>query len=85
MTKEREEFLIKFCNPDERLNQECPLCGSKKVVFILYGLWDEEYDSLIDSGEAIPGGCFYGEHNLACRDCEFTWASIPDPEKTENK
>jgi hypothetical protein len=80
ISKEKEEYFIKFFDPDERLNKNCPFCGSNKVVFILYGMPAEEAE-LMKSGEVILGGCIIGEHNLACRDCEHTWASVKDAER----
>ena len=82
MTKEKEEYFIKFLDPNERLNKICPACGSDKIVFLQYGFgWEKELQPLIDSGDVIPLGCMFGEHNLACRDCEYTWASVVDPDK----
>ena len=84
ISKEKEAYLIKFFDPNERLNKICPSCGSDKIVFLQYGMWDEEDKHLIDSGEVVLLGCVFGEHNLACRDCELTFASILNPEAVEN-
>jgi predicted nucleic acid-binding Zn-ribbon protein len=77
-----EEAKIKlyqqFCDPNERLNKTCPKCGSNKISFLQYGLgWDDELQPLVDSLEIIPCGCLIGENNLACRDCEYGWDSVP--------
>lgn len=37
----------------------------------------DELQPLVDSKEMIPFGCIFGDHNLGCRDCEYTWASVP--------
>jgi len=81
MTKEKEDYLIRFLDPKERLNKNCPSCGSDKIVFLQYGMWDVEDKPLIDSGEIILCGCVFGKHNLACRVCEHTWASVVNPDK----
>ena len=67
----------KYYDLNERLNKTCPKCGSDKISFLFYGLWDDDLEPLIDSREVILGGCVIGEVNLGCRDCEHGWASVP--------
>jgi hypothetical protein len=82
ITREKEEYLIKFSDPNERLNKVCPACGSDKIVFLQYGFgWEPELQPLIDSGDVVPLGCVFGKHNLACRDCEHTFTSVENPDK----
>ena len=82
MTKEKEEYFIKFLDPNERLNKICPACGSDKIVFLQYGFgWDEELQPLIDSGEVIPCGYMIGKYNLVCIKCAHVWNSVVNPEE----
>ncbi|MBK7868121.1 MAG: hypothetical protein IPJ75_14715 [Ignavibacteriales bacterium] len=77
MKKSFIEYLEKFSDPNERLGKTCPNCGSDKIAFFQYGLGeDEELQPLIDSGDIIPMGCIVGKENLACRECEYAWASV---------
>lgn len=44
----------------------CPVCGSEKVVPILYGLPDAT--APLPAG-VVLGGCCIGPHDLACKTC----------------
>ena len=52
----------------------CPLCGSKKIATVIYGLVDidEEIKKALDAGEIALGGCvrtFFDEPDWKCSDC----------------
>jgi len=53
----------------------CPKCGSKKVVRIIYGLPSRETFEEAKEGKIILGGCCvsYNSPNFHCKDCKYEW------------
>ncbi len=49
----------------------CPVCGSKKVVPILWGLPSEEGGRRAHDGEVVLGGCCVSDRDPSwqCRNC----------------
>jgi hypothetical protein len=87
--KERFTMLVpnpQFFDKDERLNKNCPKCGSSKVSYLLHSIfYDDGDEQLVKSGEIIQMGCMYHEpFNLGCMDCEHIWASTPMVIEDEN-
>lgn len=74
---EEEEFWPKAC----------PSCGSiDGVMKVIFGMWDDDDDRLLDQGKAFLVGCVYdlvsGPH-WYCRSCEHGWQEQGDPRYIE--
>lgn len=68
----------KFFDPEERIGKVCPKCGSKNIVYLMYGLIEEgRYEKEIANGEIALMCCGIDGKNLYCKDCEYDWASTP--------
>ena len=55
--------------------KQCPKCGSKKSVKIIYGMPSYELFELAEVGKVKLGGCVIIEDNpeYLCKDCEHEW------------
>ena len=58
-----------------RKKRQCPSCGSKDVVEIIYGLPGLELRDRSMRGEVALGGCCFSEDSpsLHCKACESDW------------
>lgn len=56
--------------------KQCPKCGSKNSVKIIYGFPDNEAFEKAQAGKIKLGGCilFEGNPEYYCRDCEYEWS-----------
>jgi len=56
-------------------NTQCPECGSKNYIPIIYGYPGEELLRKGEAGEAKLGGCCVGigDPDSYCKDCGYTW------------
>lgn len=56
----------------------CPVCGSNKVIEIMYGLPTKEGIEEYKKGNIELGGCTIigGEPNRKCKNCGSTWEEI---------
>ncbi len=58
---------------DNPLN--CPKCGSKNIVRIVYGYPNAEALEEAKKGNIILGGCCVSDNspNFHCKDCKYEW------------
>ena len=56
----------------------CPVCGSNKVIEIIYGLPNEEGIKEYEKGNIELGGCEVTDDdpNRKCKECGSTWEEI---------
>jgi hypothetical protein len=61
---------------------ECPDCGSRSIICILYGFLGPEGLDLAQRGEIAWGGCDFrfGGPNWLCKDCYNRWPEEPPQE-----
>jgi DNA-directed RNA polymerase subunit RPC12/RpoP len=54
---------------------ECPSCGSRKVVRIVYGMPGPDLVEAYERGEVELGGCVIGENDPEwhCKKCGHDW------------
>ena len=59
------------------LSGDCPKCGAKEAVPILYGMPSEEGVRMIAKGEIESGGCCIedGQPQWRCKACGHAWGS----------
>lgn len=55
--------------------KQCPKCGSKNSIKIVYGYPSHELFLEAEAGKVKLGGCFVsiGDPDYCCKDCECTW------------
>ena len=53
----------------------CPLCGSRKIIPIAYGLPGPDLEKESKKGRVILGGCMVSENQPQshCKDCGYEW------------
>ena len=58
----------------------CPKCGSKEVLWIVYGYPSDERAKQAARGELILGGCRIAGNNplLGCKKCHMRWLTIEE-------
>ena len=65
----------------------CPFCGGKKAVQIVYGYPDNETGQLFGAGKVVLGGCIItkGSPNRKCPECKNVWVSKTEEEVFEEE
>ncbi|MBL4933201.1 hypothetical protein [Clostridium paridis] len=56
--------------------KQCPKCGSKNTLKIIYGFPSHELLLEVEAGEVKLGGCciFEGNPEYYCKDCKCEWS-----------
>ncbi len=59
-------------------DKQCPKCGSKNTMGILYGMPTHEAIKKAEAGEIKLGGCcmIVGGPEYSCKDCEHEWNKL---------
>ncbi|MHC5111152.1 MAG: hypothetical protein ACYTHJ_14880 [Planctomycetota bacterium] len=54
---------------------QCPKCGSRHVIPIVYGLPSDDAIAEAEAGKIYLGGCcvFRDDPEFACGECEWQW------------
>jgi len=87
---EREEAWEQWLQ-FERLNelnaserpQNCPDCGSNRILPIAYGLPTPDTEEAARRGKVILGGCMFQEARWHCSDCFNSWPESSEAESSE--
>jgi len=63
----------------------CPLCGSSRVIPIIYGYPSMEMWAQENQGEIELGGCCIGDNDpeFRCKDCGHAWLEGPPVNSTD--
>lgn len=58
----------------------CPVCGSRRVVPIVFGIPDDALIALVEDGRAVLGGRDSGEDDpeWRCRHCAHDWRGMAE-------